>query len=45
MATLPPGGSVTHEERWSLFRGVTIAGDDAALERVLAPHLSTLGLK
>ena len=45
MATLPPGGSVTHEEQWSLFRGVNVGGDDAALERALAPHLATLGLK
>ncbi len=45
MAALPPGGSVTHEERWSLFRDVTIEGNDDALERALAPHLATLGLK
>ena len=45
MTSLPPGGSVTHEERWSLFRGVTIDGDDQTLEKVLSPHLTTLGLK
>ena len=45
MATLPPGGSVTHDEKWSLFRGVNVAGDDAALERALTPHLATFGLK
>jgi hypothetical protein len=45
MATLPPGGSVTHDEQWSLFRDVNVAGDDAALERALSPHLTSLGLK
>jgi hypothetical protein len=45
MATLAPGSSVTHEEKWSLVRGVNVGGDDAALERVLTPHLATLGLK
>jgi len=45
IASVPPGGSVTHEERWSLFRNVNVGGDDDTLERALAPHLSTLGLK
>ena len=45
MASLPPGGSATHEERWSLFRGVNVGGDDTALAQALAPHLATLGLK
>lgn len=45
LATLAPGESATHEERWSLFRDVDVRGDDTALERVLAPHLKTLGVK
>jgi hypothetical protein len=42
---LAPGAAATHEERWSLFRDVDVTGDDSAVERALAPHLATLGLK
>lgn len=45
MTTLAPGAAATHEERWSLFRDVDVRGDDAALERALAPHLASLGVK
>jgi hypothetical protein len=45
LVTLAPGESATHEERWSLFRDVDVRGDDTALERALAPHLNSLGVK
>lgn len=40
LVTLAPGASATHEERWSLFRGVEQPPDDDALERVLQPLLA-----
>lgn len=45
LVSLAPGESATHEERWSLFRDVDVSGDDEALARVLAPHLTSLGVK
>ncbi len=39
LVRLPPGGEVQHEERWSLFGGVTV-GDDDAIAAALAPCLS-----
>jgi hypothetical protein len=44
MATLAPGSSADHEEKWSLVRDVDTSGDDDALARALAPHLAALGL-
>lgn len=44
MATLAPGSSTEHEEKWSLVRDVDTSGDDEALGRALAPHLAALGL-
>jgi len=38
LATLRPGDSVTHTERWSLHRGITVAEwTDAALDSVILP--------
>jgi hypothetical protein len=38
MATLAPGDSVTHVERWSAFRGVLmVRWDDAELDRTIGP--------
>ncbi|MBX9599790.1 MAG: hypothetical protein K2X35_02260 [Bryobacteraceae bacterium] len=40
LVTLAPGESVTHEERWSLHRGVALAEwTDEELDRVIAPLL------
>lgn len=45
MATLAPGSSTDHEEKWSLVSDVETAGDDEALSRALSPHLQTLGIR
>jgi hypothetical protein len=38
LATLAPGESVTHVERWSAFRNVQVGNwDDAELDRAIAP--------
>jgi hypothetical protein len=40
MTKVPPGGDVTHVERWSLHRGVQIGAiTDAELDRAVAPLL------
>lgn len=45
MATLAPGSSTDHEEKWALVKDVETAGDDEALARALGPHLQTLGIR
>ena len=38
LTQVPPNGSVTHEERWSLHRGIKLSEfTDAELDRVLQP--------
>ncbi len=39
LVTLVPGASLEHVETWWLFSGVTVDGDDDAVERALAPYL------
>lgn len=39
LVTLAPGASTEHVETWWLFDGVTVSGDDAAVEQALAPYL------
>ncbi|BCS33785.1 hypothetical protein TBR22_A30120 [Luteitalea sp. TBR-22] len=41
LASLPPGGSAAHEERWFLFRDVAQPKADDDLARVLAPLLAS----
>ena len=40
LVTLAPGASATHEERWSLFRGVEQPASDDALAAAMAPHIA-----
>ena len=40
LVTLAPGGSASHEERWSLARGVAQPASDDALAAALAPHVA-----
>ena len=40
LVRLEPGASTTHEERWSLFRGVEPSDSDETLEAALAPLLA-----
>ncbi len=40
LVSLAPGAVASHEERWSLFRGVQQPSDDAALQQVLTPLLT-----
>lgn len=41
LATLRPGESVQHTERWSAFRGVTVSRwDDTELDRVIRPLIA-----
>ena len=40
LTTLQPGASAEHVETWWLFGNATIAGDDAAVEKALAPYLT-----
>jgi hypothetical protein len=40
LVSLAPGAAATHEERWSLFRGVDLPASDDALQQVLTPLLS-----
>ncbi|HEU4407813.1 MAG TPA: RNA ligase (ATP) [Polyangiaceae bacterium] len=37
LARLAPGEAAEHVERWRLFDGVALGGDDAALEAAIAP--------
>jgi hypothetical protein len=41
LVSLAPGAAATHEERWSLFRGVELPASDDALQKVLMPHLGS----
>jgi hypothetical protein len=41
LASVPPGGAATHEERWFLIRNVAGGTSDAELERAIAPSLAT----
>jgi hypothetical protein len=41
MAHLDPGGTLTHEERWFLFKNVVDDGTDDGFMRTLAPLLAT----
>jgi hypothetical protein len=45
MATLSPGSSADHQEKWSLVRDIDTSGDDEALERVLSPVLKAIGVR
>ena len=40
LASLEPGASASHEERWWLFPNVSADGADDAVARALAPHLA-----
>lgn len=41
LVSLAPGAAATHEERWSLFRGVDLPASDDALQQVLTPLLQS----
>jgi len=43
LAKVAPGESVEHTERWGLWRNVDTTGDDAALDRALAPVKAFVG--
>jgi hypothetical protein len=41
MARVEPGATITHEERWFLFKDVKNEPSDDAMARTLAPLLAT----
>ncbi|MFA0776646.1 MAG: hypothetical protein PVTTEEND_000360, partial [Candidatus Fervidibacter sp.] len=44
LTKLQPDGALEHEERWHLFRGVTVSEDEEQLAQTLAALLPQCGI-